>query len=34
MLERWGNQAPKYENIKYSNNQGEYNLTTVWISSK
>ena len=34
ILERWGDQAPKYENSKFLSNQGEYNLTTVRISSK
>ena len=34
MLECRGDQAPKYEKSKCLNNQGEYNLTTVRISSK
>ena len=34
MLERRDDQAPKYKKSKCLNNQGEYNLTTVRISSK
>ena len=34
MLERPSDQALKYEKSKCLNNQGEYNLTTVRISSK
>ena len=34
MLERRSDQALKYEKSKCLNNQGEYNLTTVRISSK
>ena len=34
MLECRGGQPLKYEKSKYLNNQGEYNITTVWISSQ